>query len=312
VWGNGLRAPGGIGVGPNGEVTTGENEGTYVPACKINWVTKGSFSGVIHPGNGRKFEQGFDKPLCWLPMTVDNSGGNQAWVDNDQWGPFKGDMLHLSYGRSSVYKVMRQEVDGTMQGGVVKLPIKLSSSAMRGRFNPGDKQLYVVGFRGWQTNAANECGFQRVRYTGKPMLSPTTLKATKKGIYLTFTSKLDKELAEDTESYTIKWWQYVWGPQYGSAHFSIDNPDKESMAQALQKESKAGGTRGGTVASASFKGDPVPVKSATLQPDGKTVFLEIPKMREDVMQMQIDLDVETENGQPIITSIYNTIHQLAE
>ncbi|MCM8534275.1 MAG: cytochrome C, partial [Lentisphaeraceae bacterium] len=65
VVGNGLRAPGGMGVGPNGEITTGENEGTFVPACKINWVKKGSFSGVIHDGNGRKIEQGYDNPLCW-------------------------------------------------------------------------------------------------------------------------------------------------------------------------------------------------------------------------------------------------------
>ena len=33
----GLRAPGGLGIGPNGEMTTGENEGSYVPRCKITW-----------------------------------------------------------------------------------------------------------------------------------------------------------------------------------------------------------------------------------------------------------------------------------
>jgi hypothetical protein len=312
IWGSGLRAPGGVGVGPNGEVTTGENEGTYVPACKINWVSKDSFSGVVHSGNGRTFEQGYDKPLCWLPMQVDNSGGGQVWVDNDQWGPFKGELLHLSYGRSAVFKVMRQDVNGTMQGGVVQLPIKLSSAAMRGRFNPVDKQLYVVGFRGWQTNAATECAFQRVRHTGKPVFAPTELKATKKGIYLTFSSTLDKELAEDVGSYTVKWWQYVWGPQYGSAHFSISNPDDSAMAMALEKESKSGGTRGGNVAAAAFKGDSVTVKSATLQADGKTVFLEIPEIRENVMQMQIDFDVETVDGDLIVNSIYNTIHELSD
>ena len=36
----GLRAPGGIGVGPNGELTTGENEGTWQPCCKVNYFTK--------------------------------------------------------------------------------------------------------------------------------------------------------------------------------------------------------------------------------------------------------------------------------
>jgi hypothetical protein len=38
VLATGLRAPGGVGVGPNGEITTGENEGTWQPCCKINFV----------------------------------------------------------------------------------------------------------------------------------------------------------------------------------------------------------------------------------------------------------------------------------
>ena len=314
VFANGLRAPGGIGVGPNGEVTTGENEGTFVPVCKINWVTKGSFSGVIHGGNGRTMEQGYDNPLCWLPMTVDNSGGGQVWVDNDKWGPFNGDMLHLSYGSSSVYKVMKQEVEGgVVQGGVVVLPIKLVSSAMRGRFNPVDKQLYVSGFRGWQTNAAKSAGLQRIRYTGKKVSLPTALKVTDKGVYVTFTEKLDKELAEDIGSYSIKWWNYVWGPQYGSGHFSVNNPDKEALERALVSESHSGGTnlKKGTVKAAAFKGDDVPVKSAKLLEDGRTVFLEIPNIR-PVMQMEIALDLETVDGDVIISKIYNSIHKLAK
>lgn len=311
VFGNGLRAPGGMGVGPNGEITTGENEGTYVPACKINWVTKGSFSGVIHSGNGRTMEQGYDNPLCWLPMYVDNSGGGQVWVDNDKWGPFNGDLLHLSYGRSKIYKVMKQEVNGEVQGGVFELPIMLASSAMRGRFNPVDKQLYVAGFRGWQTNAAKESALQRVRYTGKKVATPKELKVTRNGVYITFTQKLDKELAEDKSSYRIKWWNYLWSPQYGSAHFSVNNPDKKAIEIAMKKETKAGGTNGAKVAKPAFAGDDVPVKSAKLQSDGKTVFLEIPNIR-PVMQMEISVDVETTDGAEIITKIYNSIYKLAD
>ena len=311
VWGSGLRAPGGLGVGPNGEVTTGENEGTYVPACKINWVTEDSFSGVIHKGNGRTFEQGYDPPLCFMPMYVDNSGGGQVWVDSDDWGPFNGELLHLSYGRSTVYKVLKEEVDGVTQGGVVKLPIKLASAAMRGRFNKGDKQLYVSGFRGWQTNAAKESAIQRIRYTGDPVPVPTTLRVTDKGIYIGFTETLDAELAEDVESYDIKYWNYLWSPQYGSGHFSVDNPDEAALAKAMQKESHAGGTRGGNVSKHGFKGDPAPVTKATLQPDGKTVFLEMPKIK-PVMQMQISIDVETADGDEIITTVYNTIHKLGK
>ena len=157
-----------------------------------------------------------------------------------------------------------------------------------------------------------ESGLQRIRYTGKKVSLPTEMKATKKGLYITFTQELDKELAEDVGSYSIKWWNYVWGPMYGSAHFSINNPDKEAIAKALVSETKAGGTKGGSVKAAAFKGDDVPVKSAELLEDGKTVFIEIPGMREDVMQMEIALDLETVDGDIIISKIYNSIHKLAE
>ena len=34
-------------LGPNGEVTSGDNEGTWVPVCPIHWVKPGSFNGVV-------------------------------------------------------------------------------------------------------------------------------------------------------------------------------------------------------------------------------------------------------------------------
>ena len=80
---------------------------------------------------------------------------------------------------------------------------------------------------------------------------------------------------------------------------------------AMEKETKAGGTRGAKVAAPAFKGDDVPVKSVKLLEDGKTVFLEIPGIR-TVMQMEISVDVETVDGDEIITKIYNSIHKLAD
>ena len=47
VYATGLRAPNGIGVGPNGEVTSGDNEGTWMPACRLNWIKPGSFNGCV-------------------------------------------------------------------------------------------------------------------------------------------------------------------------------------------------------------------------------------------------------------------------
>jgi hypothetical protein len=299
-WGQVLyrfRAPNGIGVGPNAEVTAGDNEGTWVPHCKIHWLKKGSFQGVKDTAHSGQDTSTYNKPLCWLPMNVDNSGGSQVWVDSDKWGPFNGDLLHLSYGRSSIYKVMKEEVNGQIQGGVVRIPVTLGSSAMRARFNPLDNQLYVSGLRGWQTNAARNSAIQRVRYTGKEVNLPVNMSVTKKGVEIEFTCELDKELAEDIQSYSVSWWNYVWGPMYGSGEFSVDTPDKAAEDKVLLRESKS-----------HVKHDKVVVKSAKLSKDKKKVFLEI-DMKE-VMQMHIKFDLETIKGKPVISEIFNTVNAL--
>ena len=42
-------------------------------------------------------------------------------------------------------------------------------------------------------------------------------------------------------------------------------------------------------------------------PDGKSVFVEVENLQ-PVHMMQIDLDLETEEGKEIVTKIWNTIH----
>ena len=51
------------------------------------------------------------------------------------------------------------------------------------------------------------------------------------------------------------------------------------------------------------------VRSARLLAGGTEVFLEIPNLA-PVMQMKIDFDLETENGDEIIGALHNTIHAL--
>src|SRR4029077_1638585 len=115
-------------------------------------------------------------------------GGGQIWVTSDQWGPFRGELLHESYGRSSLFLVLKESIGGgRMQGGVVKFPLKFTSSVMRARFNKRDGQLYVAGLSEWQSNAGKITGFDRVRYTGKPVYSVSGLKVLPHGVQLTFT-----------------------------------------------------------------------------------------------------------------------------
>ncbi|BCX48643.1 hypothetical protein HAHE_25510 [Haloferula helveola] len=296
----GLRAPGGVGVGPNGEITTGENEGTWQPCCKINFMKPDQrplFFGTEQSRQDLK-DAPYTEPLCYLPMDVDNSGGSQVWVPKEaKWGLQAGEMLHLSYGQSTIYRVLPETVNGTLQGGVVPVPVKLRSSAMRARFHP-DGSLYVLGFRGWQTNAASECAFHRIRYTGKPVTIPDQLHVTPKGVRIHFEVPLDEELATDPTSYSVQRWDYVRGPQYGSGEFSVDNPDEEARKVALGKESKGHKSR-----------DNVKVTAAKLLDDGQTVEIEL-EGHKPSMQLKVSYDLETDEGDILNSSIHSTVREI--
>lgn len=305
---SGLRAPGGLGLGPNGEMTTGENEGSYVPRCKITWSKPdgSSFHGVVpSEWDGRDFIRNlpgmpsdYEKPLCWLPYYVDNSSGSQVWVPkNSSWNHHANQMLHFSYGKSSIYRTLKDEVNGQVQGGLYRLPIELTTAGMRGRFHPQTGDLYVIGFRGWQTNGGT--GFQRVRFVSDEKPVPVALEAFENGIRVEFSAPLDPEIAKDPRRYSVSKWDYVWGPMYGSGRFSIDEADPAARAHALVEPSK------GSV----NKVDAVDVRAAQLLEDGKSVFLYIPNMT-PAMQMEIRMDLADAAKKEFKETVWNTIHNL--
>lgn len=287
----GLRAPNGIGVSASGVFTSGDNEGTFMPRCRLNWFTApGFYAGVKDTAHRSPAPEQPDLPLCWMPMEVDNSSGGQVWVTGAGWRDLDGRLLHLSYGTCSTYLVLPETVDGQIQGGVVRLPANFSSSCMRGRFGP-DGQLYVVGLQGWQTSAAREGGFHRVRRTAAPLSVPTALRTCDKGVYLTFTEALDPETAEDPDSYGVEVWNYLYSPNYGSPELSVLQPDRK-VEQGKPNR------------------DALRVSAAKLSPDGRTVFLAIDGMR-PVHQMKVGWNVDTKAGATWQGELHNSIHKLA-
>lgn len=289
----GLRAPNGIGVSPSGVITSGDNEGTYMPRCRLNWIEKpGFYAGVKETAHRTPAPEQPDLPLCWMPMEIDNSGGGQVWVTGSTWQDLKARLLHLSYGTCSVYLVLDERVAGQVQGGVVRLPANFSSSCMRARFSPKDGELYVIGLQGWQTSAAREGGFHRVRRTKAPLGLPVALRTCDKGVYLTFAEPLDAATAGDPENFGVEIWNYLYSSNYGSPELSLLHPERR-VEQG--KENR----------------DPLPVKACKLSPDGRTVFLAIDGMQ-PVHQMKITWNVDSKDGRELEGELHNTIHALAK
>lgn len=281
----GIRAPNGMGVGPNGEITVGDNQGTWVPACYLHWVKPGDFISVADLAHKPTAPTEHTPHICYFPMSVDNSSGGQTWVTTDKWGPMKGRLLHLTYGKSGLLGMLIEQVNGVAQGGAFRFPFKFDSGAMRGRFHPLDGQLYVLGLKGWQTDGAKEAAFQRVRYTGEKCTFPEQLHVTDAGIHITFASPLDAATAGDLQNYSIEQYNYRWTKEYGSPDFKVSNPEEKGR-------------------------DPVDIKAVQLSADRRSVFLQIPGLQ-PVDQMEIKLNIKAEDGSPVIDKITNTINAVA-
>jgi hypothetical protein len=233
-----------------------------------------------------------DSPLCWLPYAVDNSSGSQVWTD-PRFGPLGGSFIHLSYGKSRAFQVLTQSVDGTVQGGVVPLPWRFESSAMRGRSNPGDGSLWIAGLKGWQTSAANDGALHRVRWTGGEFPTVTGLTVHHNGLELRFNQAMDSKTLSDPGNWDVQWWNYHWSSQYGSDLYSVANPQ--------QKTGKKG----------ELKGDVVQIKSLQPGADGKSVQLEVDRIQ-PVMQIMVRANLQTGTGKPFPLEYYGTINAVPD
>ena len=291
----GIRAPNGMGVGPNGEVSNGDNQGTWVPVDYLSILPEAGAAiqsphFVMVPDLSHRSpapDKQVPKPLCWIPYDVDNSNGGQAWVTSDQWGPLQGRMLYTSYGKSSLFLVLQERVGAIQQGGMVKLPLRFSSGIMRPRFSPYDGQLYVGGLKGWQSNAARDGAIQRVRYTGKSLTLPISLSVSDVGITVGFSGPLEATSASELQNYALEQNNYRWSADYGSPELKLGVTDAG--------DSKNRGTT------------PVAIKSVKLAADRKSVFLEVPGLA-PVMTSRIKLNIKAEDGSRIPDEVVHTIN----
>jgi putative heme-binding domain-containing protein len=282
---NGFRAANGVCLNPDGSFVITDQEGFWNPKNRINWVTVDPSGTPKFYGNLLGYHDVTDSsdaamvpPLCWITNAFDRSPAELLWVESDRWGPLKGSLLNLSYGYGKVFVVPHESVRGTMQGGLIELPIPLfPTGVMRGRFHPTDGQLYLCGMFAWAGNATYPGGLYRLRATGQPMHLPIGLYATKSGLKLTFTEPLDPA-SLDVKHLQIKTWSLKRTADYGSKHF-----DEK----------------------------PLEVRSAKLSADSKTVTLDIAELR-PTWCMEIRFSLRAATGTPVQGTIHNTIHELAD
>ncbi len=286
VLATGFRNPDGVSVTHDGALTVPSSEGEWTPASMIGLVKpKEAIAGadnsvVPHFGYGGPQRGSIPAlPMVYLPRGLDNSSGGQVTVPDDRWGPLKDQLIHFSFGAGSHFLVLRDDVDGQVQGAVVPLVGEFRSGAHRGRFNPKDGQLYVSGMAGWGSYTPDDGCFHRVRYTGKPVQLARSIHIHENGVLLKFAQPVDREIIAKQSNHFAQVWNYRYGPGYGSPELSTHHP--------------------GVVGH-----DHLGI-AAVHRIDSHTVFVELPDLQ-PVSQLHLFLQVDS--GRP--QELFVTVHRL--
>lgn len=284
VFATGIRGANTLGIGPGDVILGADQQGNWTPADRVDQYRQGGFYGY-RPHGGSDIPVGeFEAPILWMPHGLNNSSGSLAYAGDERWGPLAGNWILGSYGRGTIFALLTEEIDGLLQGGLVKLPFTIASGPIRSAVNPLDGQFYVLGLRGWGTGVNQDGSLDRIRYTGDPVYLPVGLNVEPEGVRLRFSEPLDPSIAADTSLFEVERWQYVYSRAYGSSQVSFVDPRKRGR-------------------------DSMVVESVTLSPDRRSLFLQIADLR-PVMQMRIGYDVTFADGRRERSEIHQTVHRL--
>ncbi|MFC4871758.1 DUF6797 domain-containing protein [Negadavirga shengliensis] len=283
TYASGFRGPY-MGIHPEtGIISASDQQGNYMPSTPVMLVKKGDYYGVPATAHREDVEDLAITPTTvWIPHAEDRSGISQVWLTGNKMGPLNNQLIHFSYGRPGLFRVMLDSTSRGLQGAVSVIDAHYPAPTMKGAVNPLDGQLYITGFSLWGHNSNTLSAFLRLRYTGKESVFPEKFQAREGGIMLRFGTELDESTATDVSNYAVKRWNYQRTEKYGSGHFKPDGSVGEEH---------------------------LPVLGAYLSNDRKALFLAVPEM-EKVMQMELAYRLKTAKGKDVKDVLWLTVNDL--
>ncbi len=268
----GMRSPAGFGTNIEGDIFVAENQGDWIGSGRITHLKKGDFAG--HPAslrwagekgsevnlkesdlnddfrtmyNARKELGNVKLPAVWFPHGI--LGISTAAIISDRtegaFGPFAGQMLVSDQGQSKIMRVVMEKVEGEYQGVVFPFREGFGSGLIRLNFGP-DNALYAgQTARGWAATGGEQYDLERLKWTGEVPFEMYAVRAAPDGFEVEFTKPITAGSIQPS-NFTIQNFTYLYHHNYGS-------PVMDIQANT--------------------------VKSAELQPDGKTVRLTLDGFR---------------------------------
>jgi len=222
-WAFGLRSPNGINFDPAGRLFFTDNQGEYIPVCKLQEVRRGEFYGhkaslpwmpEVREGETPEVVQ----PAIWFPFSLARSAAEPVWdTTAGRFGPFAGQCFVAEVTNSLIVRCDLEEVKGRMQGACFNFRTGFQSGANRLAFAPDGSLLVGQTNRGWGSLGGQTHGLQRVVYTGRVPFEILSMNITPDGWLVKFTRPIGAQGASPErwflESYTYHYWDTYGSPE---------------------------------------------------------------------------------------------------
>lgn len=280
---SGFREPNGIGnFGPNRDIFITDNQGHWTAACELNHLRPNKYFGrPSATPDPKKLYQGrnsFTPPAVWFPYSLARSVSGFTEIKDNNFGPFKDQLLVGDFQNALVTRVFLEKVNGEYQGVVFPFLKGFSSGVNRLTFG-ADGNLYVGGLqRTWACVAPDPAALERVEFTGKTPFEISRVSANHDGFTLSFTQPV-KTSSVDLENFDISQFKFAYHANYGSPRYS-QNGEKGRQT-------------------------PLDVKSVTLSNNRENLRLTIDNLKEGYVTEFRCFDILNDNDEELW---HNTFH----
>jgi glucose/arabinose dehydrogenase/cytochrome c551/c552 len=169
------------------------------------------------------FEMKKEFPELILPAVMLPHGvlgiSNSEIVTNEtegKFGPFEGQLLIGDQGQSKIMRVALEKINGEYQGVAFDFRTGFQSGILRMSWGHDGSLFVGETNRGWGSAGTTNSGVQRLVWTGNVPMEMKTVHAMPDGFEIEFTKPVNKEIANNLDSYSGRSFIYKYHPVYGS------------------------------------------------------------------------------------------------
>ena len=278
--GTGIRRSNGVGLGPNNDIFTTDNQGEWVPTNRLIHAQKDKWWGYRNGPNYNPHKYPLTKPAIWMPYyTVSRSPSQPALLIQ---GPYRGQMITGDCTDPALRRMFVEKVNGEYQGAVFHFAAMDKAPANRFLMRPNGDILVgglgssVDGHADWNWWGGSLYGLQALAPSGVVPFDMLAVRAVKGGFDIEFTKPLGAG-ADNPGNYEIRTWGYR---------------SERSYSSPKQNEYGMG------------------ARAATLGPDRKRVYLAIDNLPAgNVVYIRLKESIKSaDQEQPWITEAWYTLN----